>query len=70
MDCEKCFEAFTSQEEYSAHLRGHYGNPSSIPTYYSMEDYPMGWDYANANKKSWLSKSDMRRLLLETQGAM
>jgi hypothetical protein len=71
MDCEKCFEAFESQEEYSNHMRGHYGNAASVPSYYSKEDYPMGRDYAaSMTKKSWLKKTDMRSLILETHGSM
>ena len=69
MDCGKCFEEFTSQEEYSMHLRGHYGPPSLVPSYYSKTDYHMGRDYPETKKISWLSKTDLRKLLFDTYGA-
>lgn len=70
MDCEKCFEAFDSQEKFSLHVRGHYGAPSEVPAYYSKSDFRMGRDYPESKKISWLSKTDIRRLLHDTYGSM
>jgi hypothetical protein len=70
MDCEKCFEAFVSQGDYLDHLRGHYGARSEVPAYYFRKDFPMGRDFAEFKKTSWLSKNDLKLLLFETYGAM
>jgi hypothetical protein len=69
MDCEKCFEVFASTEEFSEHVKGHYGAPSLIPAYYSKTDFNMGRDYPGDKKLSWLSGNDMKRLLHDTFGA-
>ncbi len=69
MDCEKCFEAFASTEEFSEHVKIHYGAPSVVPAYYSKSDFGMGRDFPETKKVSWLSKNDMKRLLHDTFGS-